>query len=163
MLFISNSEFFDSSGNTYFSANVYLNSDLIMKIPYQYGYSEHCRQVFTKAACEHFGIENSNYALRELLSKNGITLSVQTKNVKKRDLSNSSFQDFTPFLKPENLALYAHYRMQNNIPVSWEQNFDFDQYRTETNIVKGLSKMTNDTLLVFDGALPVKASYVSWF
>ena len=42
-------------------------------------------------------------------------------------------------------------------------NFDLDQYRTETNIVKGLSKMTNDTLLVFDGALPVKASYVSWF
>jgi hypothetical protein len=115
MLFISNSEFFDSSGNTYFSANVYLNSDLIMKIPYQYGYSEHCRQVFTKAACEHFGIENSNYALRELLSKNGITLSVQTKDVKKRDLSNSSFQDFSAFTKPENLALYAAHRMREGI------------------------------------------------
>jgi hypothetical protein len=115
MLFISNSEFFDSSGNTYFSANVYLNSDLVMKIPYQYGYSEHCRQVFTKAACEHFGIENSNLALRELLSKNGIALSVQTKNVKKRDLSKSSFQDFSAFTKTENLALYAHHRMQQGI------------------------------------------------
>jgi len=167
MITIDNKEWFDSNGNTYFSAEVYLNSDLIMSMPMQYGYSEHCKQVFEMAFCKHFKIDYQNapgWVVRETLGKNGIKISVSTRDVKKRDLNKGeAFQDFSPFLKPENLALYAHYRMQNNVPVSWEQNFDLDQYRTETNIVKGLSKMTNDTLLVFDGALPVKASYVSWF
>ena len=163
MITIENLEWFDSYGNTYFSAEAYLNGERIMTMPMQYGYSEHCRQVFDQALRKHFDIDQKS-SLREMLNKNGIKISVSTSQVKKRDLfKGGAFQDFTPFLKPENLALYAHYRMQNNIPVSWEQNFDLDQYRTETNIVKGLSKMTNDTLLVFDGALPVKASYVSWF
>ena len=122
MITIDNKEWLDSYGNTYFSAEVYLNSDLIMSMPIQYGYSEHCKQVFETAFCKHFKIDYQNapgWVVRETLGKNGIKISVSTRDVKKRDLNKGeAFQDFTPFLKPENLALYAFYRMQNNIPVN---------------------------------------------
>ena len=167
MITINNKEWFDSFGNTYFSAEVYLGNDLIMSMPMQYGYSEHCRQVFEMAFCKHFNIDYVNapgWVVREALGKNGIRISVSTRDVKKRDLNKGeAFQDFNVFLKPENLAAYALHRMQNNIPVSWEQNFDLDQYRTETNTIKGISKITNDTLLIFNDALPVKASCANWF
>jgi hypothetical protein len=119
MIHIDNKEWFDSNGNTYFSAEVYLNSDLIMSMPMQYGYNESCRQVFEMAFCKHFNIDYQNapgWVVRETLGKNGIKISVSTRDVKKRDLNKGeAFQDFTPFLKPENLALYAHYRILNNI------------------------------------------------
>ena len=122
MITIDNKEWFDSNGNTYFSAEAYLNSDLIMSMPMQYGYSEHCKQVFEMAFCKHFKIDYQNapgWVVRETLGKNGIKISVSTRDVKKRDLNKGeAFQDFSPFTKPENLALYAHYRMQNNIPLS---------------------------------------------
>lgn len=121
MITIDNKEWFDSFGNTYFSADVHLGNDLIMSMPMQYGYSEHCRQVFEMAFCKHFNIDYQNapgWAVREALGKNGIKISVSTRDVKKRDLyKGEAFQDFTPFLKPENLAKYAFYRMQNNIGV----------------------------------------------
>ena len=119
MITIYNKEWFDSYGNTYFSAEVYLNSDLIMSTPMQYGYSEHCKQVFKMAFCKHFKIDYQNApgrVVRETLGKNGIKISVSTRDVKKRDLNKGeAFQDFTPFLKPENLALYSHHRMQQGI------------------------------------------------
>ncbi len=121
MVTIENLEWFDSNGNTYFSAECYLGNDLIMSMPMQYGYSEHCKQVFEMAFCKHFKIDYQNapgWVVRETLGKNGIKISVSTRDVKKRDLNKGeAFQDFTPFLKPENLALYAHYRMQNGIAV----------------------------------------------
>lgn len=119
MIQIYNKEWFDSNGNTYFSADVYLNSDLIMSMPMQYGYSEHCKQVFEMAFCKHFKIDYQNapgWVVRETLGKNGIKISVSTRDVKKRDLNKGeAFQDFSAFTKPENLALYAHRRMQQGI------------------------------------------------
>ena len=163
MITIQTKEWFDKvNGNTYFSAEVFLGMDRIMSLPFQYGYGG-ARQEVENRLAKHFDSCAERWELRDLLRQNGIEINEYKSKSLKRDLLRERFEDFSPFLKPENLALYAHYRMQNNIPVSWEQNFDLDQYRTETNIVKGLSKMTNDTLLVFDGALPVKASYVSWF
>jgi hypothetical protein len=83
----------------------------------QYGYSEHCRQVFEMAFCKHFNIDYQNapgWVVREALGKNGIKISVSTRDVKKRDLNKGEkFQDFSAFLKPENLALYAHHRMMH--------------------------------------------------
>ena len=121
MIHISNKEWFDSNGNTYFSAEAYLNSDLIMSIPMQYGYSEHCKQVFEMAFCKHFKIDYVHapgWVVRETLGKNGIKISVSPRDVKKRDLNKGeAFQDFSPFTKPENLALYAAHRFRNNIPV----------------------------------------------
>ena len=118
MITISNKEWFDSNGNTYFSAEVYLNSDLIMSMPMQYGYSEHCKQVFEMAFCKHFNIDYVQ-VVREALGKNGIKISVSTRDVKKRDLNNSeAFQDFSAFLKPENLALYAAHRMREGIALN---------------------------------------------
>ena len=121
MITIDNKEWFDSNGNTYFSAEAYLNSDLIMSMPMQYGYSEHCKQVFEMAFCKHFKIDYQNapgWVVRETLGKNGIKISVSTRDVKKRDLNKGeAFQDFSPFTKPENLALYAAHRFRNNIPV----------------------------------------------
>lgn len=119
MITINNLEWFDSNGNTYFSADVYLNSDLIMSMPMQYGYSEHCRQVFEMAFCKHFKIDYQNtpgWVVRETLGKNGIKISVSTRDVKKRDLNKGgAFQDFSAFTKPENLALYADHRMREGI------------------------------------------------
>ena len=56
--------------------------------------------------------------VRETLGKNGIKISVTTKDVKKRDLNKGeAFQDFSAFTKPENLALYAAHRMREGIPL----------------------------------------------
>lgn len=117
MIHIDNKEWFDSFGNTYFSADVYLNSDLIMSMPMQYGYSEHCRQVLSKALRKHFNIDQKSNVY-ETMVKNGIKISVSTNNVKKRDLfKGEAFQDFTAFLKPANLALYAAHRMREGVPL----------------------------------------------
>jgi len=125
MITIDNKEWFDSNGNTYFSAEVYLNSDLIMSMPMQYGYSEHCKQVFEMAFCKHFDIDYQNapgWVVRETLGKNGIKISISTRDVKKRDLNKGeAFQDFTPFLKPENLALYAAHRMREGVKVVFDE------------------------------------------
>ena len=115
MIYIINKEWFDKvNGNTYFSAKVYLGEDLIMSIPYQYGYSEFCKQVLNKALREHFKIDEKS-SVYEVMNKNGIKLSITTLNVKKRELDKEAFQDFTPFLKNENLALYAAHRMREGI------------------------------------------------
>lgn len=119
MIHIDNKEWFDSFGNTYFSANVYLNSDLVMSMPMQYGYNEHCKQVFEMAFCKHFNIDYQNapgWVVREALGKNEIKISVSTRDVKKRELDKGEgFIDFAPFTKPENLALYAAHRMREGI------------------------------------------------
>ena len=115
MIHIDNKEWFDSFGNTYFSAEVYLNSDLIMSMPMQYGYSGHCKQVLNDALRKHFNIDQKS-SVYETMIKNGIRISVSTRDVKKRDLSKGEkFQDFSAFLKPENLALYAAHRMREGI------------------------------------------------
>jgi len=136
MIHISNKEWFDSNGNTYFSAEVYLNSDLIMSMPMQYGYSEHCRQVFEMAFCKHFNIDYVNtpgWVVRETLGKNGIKVSVSTRDVKKRDLNKGeAFQDFTPFLKPANIRQYALKRLENQIPfVVGEKSFHIVALNTD--------------------------------
>lgn len=122
MIHIINKEWFDSNGNTYFSAEVYLNSALIMSVPMQYGYSEHCKQVFEMAFCKHFEIDYQNapgWVVREALGKNGIKISVSTRDVKKSDLNKGeAFQDFSVFTKPENLALYAAHRMREGIALN---------------------------------------------
>lgn len=122
MITIDNREWFDSYGNTYFSAEVYLNSDLIMSMPMQNGYNESCRQVFDKAFCKNFEIDygiNPSGVVREALGKNGIKISVSTRDVKKRNLNKGElFQDFSAFTKPENLALYAAHRMREGIALN---------------------------------------------
>ena len=104
-------------GNTYFSADVFLGMDRIMSLPFQYGYGG-ARQEVENRLAKHFDSCAERWELRDLLRKNGIEISETKTKSLKRNLSKESFEDFTPFLKPENLALYAFYRMQNKIPVN---------------------------------------------
>lgn len=115
MIWIKTKEWFDCiNGNTYFSADVYLSSDLILKLPFQYGYNG-ARQEVETILSKHFDSCAERWELRDLLRKNGIEISETKTKSLKRDLSKESFQEFSAFLKPENLALYAHYRMQQGI------------------------------------------------
>jgi len=147
MIHINNKEWFDSNGNTYFSAEVYLNSDLIMSMPMQYGYSEFCRQVLNEALRKHFQIDPENSVYKTMIN-NGIKISVTTKDVKKRDLNKGeAFQDFTPFFKPENLALYTAHRFRNNIPV----------------IEGKIAKFIGHSHVIFNDGNDVLFSDVKWF
>lgn len=117
MIHIETKEWFDRvNGNTYFSAQVQLGNDLIMSLPFQYGYNG-ARQEVEKRLCAHFKVSGS-WELREMLKKNGILISESKSNSLKRNLSKESFEDFTPFLKPENLALYAAHRMREGIALN---------------------------------------------
>ena len=117
MLHIETKEWFDKvNGNTYFSADVFLGMDKIMSLPFQYGYNGARDAVETKLA-KHFNSCAERWELRDMLRKNGIEISESKSDSLKRNLSKESFEDFTPFLKTENLAYYAFYRMQNNIGV----------------------------------------------
>ena len=119
MITIEAKEWFDRiNGNTYFSSEVFLGMDLIMKLPMQYGYGKYCIHVLNEALRKHFGIDQES-SVYETMVKNGIKISVSTKDVKKRDLNKSeAFQDFSAFLKPENLALYAAHRMREGIALN---------------------------------------------
>lgn len=117
MITIQTKEWFDKqNGNSYFSAQVHLGNDLIMSLPFQYGYNGAIQEVENRLA-KHFGACAERWELRDLLRQNGIEISESKTKSLKRNLSKESFEDFTPFLKPENLAKYAYYRMQNNVNV----------------------------------------------
>lgn len=103
-------------GNTYFSADVHLGMDKIMSLPFQYGYNG-ARQEVENRLAKHFGTCAERWELRDLLRQNGIEISESKTKSLKRNLSKESFEDFTPFLKPENLIEYALHRMKNGIPV----------------------------------------------
>lgn len=102
-------------GNTYFSSDVYLNNDLILRLPFQYGYNGASQEVKNILA-KHFGADR--WEVRDLLRKNGIEISENKAKALKRELSKESFEDFTPFTKPENLALYAAHRMREGIALN---------------------------------------------
>ena len=104
-------------GNTYFSADVFLGSDLILSLPFQYGYGG-ARDTVERILAKHFNSCAERWELRDLLRKNGIEISETKTKSLKRELSKESFEDFSAFLKPENLALYAHYRMQQGIALN---------------------------------------------
>jgi len=115
MITIQTKEWFDKvNGNTYFSAEVHLGMDLIMKLPFQYGYSG-ARQEVENRLAKHFDSCAERWEVRDLLRKNGIEISESKTKSLKRDLSKEDFEDFTPFYKPENLALYAFHRMREGI------------------------------------------------
>lgn len=118
MITIQTKEWFDKqNGNTYFSSEVFLGMDKILSLPMQYGYNG-ARDIVERILAKHFDSCAERWELRDLLRKNGIEISEYKTKSLKRNLSKESFEDFTPFLKPENLALYAHYRMQNGVPLS---------------------------------------------
>lgn len=115
MITIETKEWFDKvNGNTYFSADVYLGSDLILRLPFQYGYNG-ARQEVEAILARHFDSCAERWEVRDLLRKNGIEISETRVKALKRELSKESFEDFTPFTKPENLALYAAHRMREGI------------------------------------------------
>lgn len=115
MITIKTLEWFDRvNGNSYFSADVFLNTDLIMKLPFQYGYSG-ARQEVENRLAKHFGKSAERWEVRDLLRKNGIAICETKSKALKRELSKENFEDFTPFLKAENLSLYAAYRMREGI------------------------------------------------
>lgn len=115
MIWIKTKEWFDKvNGNTYFSSSVYLNNDLILCLPFQYGYNG-ARQEVENRLAKHFDSCAERWEVRDLLRKNGIEISETRVKALKRELSKESFQDFTPFTKPENLALYAAHRMREGI------------------------------------------------
>jgi len=118
MITIQTKEWFDRvNGNTYFSAEAFLGMDKILSLPFQYGYNG-ARDTVERMLAKHFDSCAERWELRDLLRKNGIEISETKTKSLKRELSKERFEDFTPFLKPENLALYAHYRMQQGIPLS---------------------------------------------
>lgn len=115
MITIKTLEWFDRvNGNTYFSAEVHLGNDLIMVLPFQYGYNG-VRQEVENRLAKHFGKSAERWEVRDMLRKNGIEISESKTKSLKRNLSKESFEDFTPFLKDENLALYAAHRMREGI------------------------------------------------
>lgn len=117
MITIKTLEWFDRvNRNTYFSADVFLGMDLIMRLPFQYGYTG-ARQEVENRLAKHFGRSAERWEVRDLLRKNGIEISESKNKSLKRDLSKEDFEDFTPFYKPENLALYAAHRMREGIPL----------------------------------------------
>ena len=117
MITIQTKEWFDRvNGNTYFSAEVFLGMDKILTLPFQYGYNG-ARQEVENRLAKHFNSCAERWESRDLLRQNGIEISETKTKSLKRNLSKESFEDFTPFLKPENLAHYAFYRMQNNIGI----------------------------------------------
>ena len=105
-------------GNTYFSADVFLGMDKIMSLPFQYGYGG-ARQEVENKLTKHFCVSAERWEVRDLLRKNGIEISETKTKSLKRELSKESFEDFTPFEKPENRQKYALHRMQNGIPVKY--------------------------------------------
>ena len=118
MLHIETKEWLDKqNGNTYFSSEVFLGSDLILSLPFQYGYSG-ARDAVERILAKHFNSCAEHWELRDLLRQNGIEISETKTKSLKRNLSKESFEDFTPFLKPENLALYAYHRMQQGIALN---------------------------------------------
>lgn len=119
MISINTKEWFDKvNGNTYFSAEIHLGMDLIMVLPFQYGYSG-ARDAVERKLAKHFGVSAERWELRDMLRKNGIEIGETRVKALKRELSKESFEDFSAFTKPENLALYAHYRMMH------EKDFEF--------------------------------------
>ena len=118
MITVQTKEWFDRvNGNTYFSAEVFLGMDKIMSLPFQYGYGG-ARQEVENRLAKHFNSCAERWEVRDMLRKNGIEISESKTKSLKRNLSKESFEDFTPFLKPENLALYAYHRMQQGIALS---------------------------------------------
>jgi len=118
MITIETKEWFDKvNGNTYFSAEVFLGMDKILSLPFQYGYGG-ARDTVERILAKHFDSCAERWELRDLLRKNGIEISESKTKSLKRELSKESFEDFTPFLKPENLALYAAHRMREGIALS---------------------------------------------
>ena len=118
MLHIETKEWLDKqNGNTYFSSEVFLGSDLILALPFQYGYSG-ARDAVERILAKHFNSCAERWESRDLLRQNGIEISETKTKSLKRNLSKESFEDFTPFLKPENLALYAYHRMQQGIALN---------------------------------------------
>jgi len=116
MITIQTKEWFDKvNGNTYFSAEVHMGNDLIMVLPFQYGYNG-ARQEVENRLAKHFSSCAERWELR--LRKNGIEISETKSKALKRELSRESFEDFTPFLKDENLALYAAHSMREGIPLN---------------------------------------------
>jgi len=118
MITIQTKEWFDRiNGNSYFSADVFLGMDLIMKLPFQYGYSG-ARQEVENRLAKHFDSCAERWEVRDLLRKNGIEISETKTKSLKRYLSKEDFEDFTPFYKVENLALYAAHRMREGIALN---------------------------------------------
>jgi len=118
MITIQTKEWFDRvNGNTYFSAEVHLGNDLIMVLPFQYGYNG-ARQEVENRLAKHFDSCAERWEVRDMLRKNGIEISENKTKSLKRELSKESFEDFSAFLKPENLALYAAHRMREGIALS---------------------------------------------
>jgi hypothetical protein len=104
-------------GNTYFSSEVYLNMDLILVLPFQYGYGG-ARDAVERKLSKHFGVSAERWELRDMLRKNGIEISETKTKSLKRELTKESFENLQPFYDPQNLALYAAHRFRNNIPVT---------------------------------------------
>lgn len=98
-LVIQNREWFDKgNANTYFSAEVWLDNDLIMRMPLQYGYDEMCRQILMDKLVEHFKV-TGYYEVREALKRHDIKLSVYTTDSKKRDLyKGEKFENLAPLV-----------------------------------------------------------------
>ena len=79
MITIKTLEWFDRvNRNTYFSADVFLGMDLIMRLPFQYGYTG-ARQEVENRLAKHFGRSAERWEVRDLLRKNGIEIS-ESKN-----------------------------------------------------------------------------------
>jgi len=131
MITIDTKEWFDKvNGNTYFSAEVHLGMDLILVLPFQYGYNG-ARQEVENKLCAHFNVPkgkygNDTWALREMLKKNGLTISESKSDSLKRNLAKERFEDFSAFTKPENLALYAAHRMREGIAINEMGNLFID-------------------------------------
>jgi hypothetical protein len=94
-ILITGRRWFDPSGNTYFSANGYVDGELVANIAYEYGYGDHYIQAMTdkleelgympdRKHYEHGGAEPAWQYFRD---NRGITFNYEVSDVaRKKDL-----------------------------------------------------------------------------
>ena len=91
MIWIKTKEWFDKvNRNTYFSADAFLNNDLILRLPFQYGYNG-ARQAVENILARHFNSCAERWEVRDLLRKNGIEISELFPMIKPLDNYNEAY------------------------------------------------------------------------
>jgi hypothetical protein len=154
MIQIQTKEWFDRvNGNTYFSSDVFLGVDKIMSLPFQYGYNG-ARDAVERKLAKHFGISAERWELRDMLRQNGIEIGETRVKALKRELAKESFEDFTPFDKPENRQKYALHRMQNGIPLA---------HSVMENVFVESVSIDGCTVKLTGGKATIAFSHFDWF
>lgn len=81
-------EWFDKvNGNSYFSADIFVNGDIVHRLPFEYGYSEYYLQAANKWLADNDYLPDSTLHISSQCRDLGIDLYYsKSENCRKRDL-----------------------------------------------------------------------------